>query len=216
MTHSACTDESPSGSSRPPRLLVVTDRHQTAGPLPDVVAAAVAGGTRAVVLRDKDLPEPARCALARELAPIVHEAGGVLLTAGTLLPGADGVHEPSAQAARRTSTPGGRLTGRSCHDIGDVRAAEADDVSYVTVSPVYASVSKPGYGPALGTDGLAALVTATTIPVYALGGVDRPEMVAACRASGAHGVAVMGAVMRARRPATVVAELLAAAEAAPT
>lgn len=80
------------------------DRHQAAAPLPDVVPAAVDGGTRAVELRDKDLPEPARCALARELAPIVHEMGGVLLTAGTLLPGADGVHEP-AQAARLGATP---------------------------------------------------------------------------------------------------------------
>ena len=47
---------------------------------------------------------------------------------------------------------------------------------------------------------------------YALGGIDGPAAVTACRAAGAHGVAVMGAIMRAARPGPLVARLLAAAE----
>jgi thiamine monophosphate synthase len=44
--------------------------------------------------------------------------------------------------------------------------------------------------------------------VYALGGITDGERAAACREAGAAGVAVMGAVMRARDPDAVVASLL--------
>jgi len=67
---------------------------------------------------------------------------------------------------------------------------------YVTVSPVFLTVSKPGYGPALGTDGLARIVARVAGPVIALGGVTAANA-ASCRAAGAQGVAVMGEVMRA-------------------
>ena len=192
-----------------PRLLVLTDRRQAAGPLIDLVAAAVDAGVRAVVLREKDLPSDDRHSLLAQLAPVVHRAGGLLLSAGTHVAGADGVH----QASDAGPPPAGAgVTGRSCHDAAEVRAAEADGVDYVTVSPIQATVSKPGYGPVLGVEGLARLAASTTLPVYALGGIDGPAAVTACRAVGAHGVGVMGAIMRARRPGPLVADLLAAVE----
>ncbi len=52
------------------RLLVLTDRHASARPLADVVRAAVEGGARAVVLREKDLPAAAlRVAAGRSRLP---------------------------------------------------------------------------------------------------------------------------------------------------
>ena len=45
------------------------------------------------------------------------------------------------------------------------------------------------------------------MPVLALGGIDVPTAAGAL-AAGAHGVAVMGAVMRAPAPAALVAALL--------
>jgi thiamine-phosphate pyrophosphorylase len=200
---------------RLPRVLVLTDRHQATAPLRDVVAAAIDAGARVVVLREQDLPEDERRSLVAQLAPVVHEAGGVLLTAGTHLRDADGVHQPPGGGSPAPASTSGLITGRSCHDSDELRAAELDGVDYVTVSPVYASASKPGYGPALGVGGLASLLAATKVPVYALGGIDTPEAVVACRSAGAHGVAVMGAIMRARRPGPLVAELLAAADAGP-
>ena len=75
--------------------------------------------------------------------------------------------------------------------------------------------SKPGYGPPLGFDGLRALTrVAAPLPVYALGGLDASRA-AACRAAGAAGVAVMGALMGAADPAAEVAGLLAAWHHAP-
>lgn len=194
---------------RLPRLLVLTDRRQAPGPLVEVVAAAIDAGARAVVLREKDLPDDQRRALVARLAPIVHGAGGLLLSAGRLLPGVDGVHQPSHGGP---PPPGAGVTGRSCHDAAQVSAAEAGGADYVTVSPIYATASKPGYGPPLGVEGLAPLAASTRLPVYALGGIDGPAAVTPCRKAGAHGVAVMGAVMRAERPGSLVADLLAATE----
>lgn len=188
-----------------PRLLVLTDRTQTAGrPLVEVVRAAVRGGARAVVLREKDLPAPERAALAAALRPQVE----VLLVASdptlTFDGGpADGVHLASADP---TPQPGPALVGRSCHDPGDLSRARRQGCHYVTVSPVFASRSKPSYGPALGLDGLRGLVATAGVPVFALGGVT-PDNAAACLEAGAHGVAVMGAVMRAADPASTVAAL---------
>ena len=173
---------------RLPRLLLLTDRTQCDRPLPDVVAAAVEAGVRAVVLREKDLPDQARAGLAAQLRPLLDEVDGLLVMAGG--PG-DAVHLAAAQP---TPTPRPWLVGRSCHNRGEVDAAAAEACDYVTVSPVFATASKPGYGPPLGIAGLAAL-TAGAPPVYALAGV-RADDVPACLGAGAYGVAVMGPLMR--------------------
>lgn len=187
-----------------PRLLVLTDRHQTTRPLVDVVRAAVNGGARAVVLREKDLPRAARAHLADQLRPILTEAGALLVVASDPTIPADGLH---LAAHDHLPIPWPPLVGRSCHSPAGLHAAADEGCDWATLSPIFPSPSKPGYGPALGTTALAG----APLSVYALGGVDA-ERAAACVAAGAAGVAVMGAVMRATDPAKVVANLLRALE----
>jgi thiamine-phosphate pyrophosphorylase len=202
---------------RLPSLLVLTDRTQCTGPLRDAVAAAVDGGARAVVLREKDLPDDDRDRLAETLRALLDPVGGVLVRAGAAgcagsagaagTAGAAGaVHLAAADAFPR---PRPALVGRSCHSPEELARARAEGCDYVTISPVFPTASKPGYGPALGPAGLAALVAGAP-PAYALGGI-RPADVPACLAAGARGIAVMGPVMRS--PA-IVAEYLAALEEA--
>jgi thiamine-phosphate pyrophosphorylase len=74
---------------------------------------------------------------------------------------------------------------------------------------VFLTVSKPGYGPAIGLDGLAQTVAAVAGQVIALGGLNA-QNAALCRAAGAAGVAVMGEVMRADDPGAVVRALIGA------
>ena len=185
-------------------LLVLTDRRQATRPLPEVVAAAVAGGARSIVLREKDLPRASRLVLAARLRSIVDGAGGRLIVAGPDPLGGDAVHLAAADRV----PAGVGFVGRSCHDGTELAGLSTED--YATVSPVFTSASKPGYGPALGVPGLAQLVARTGKPLLALGGVTSPADAAACVAAGAAGVAVMGAVMRARDPAELVAGLVAA------
>ncbi len=174
-----------------PPLLVLTDRTRCAGSLTGTVAAAVAAGARAVVLREKDLPAAERARLAAELREVLDPVGGLLVVAGVDPAGtADAVH-----LAARDPFPAPRpaLVGRSCHDRAEVAQAAAEGCDWVFVSPVFPTPSKPGYGPALGPAGLAALLAGAP-PAYALGGVG-PGDVGACLAAGAAGIAVMGAVM---------------------
>ena len=180
-------------------LLVLTDRTLVpAGRhLVEVVRAAVEGGASHVVLREKDLPRPERAALAAELRAFVP----VLLVASDPSIEADGVHLAAVDLF-----PVGRpaVVGRSCHSHADLERAAAEGCDYATLSPIFESTSKPGYGPALG---VAALADAP-LPVYALGGVDAANA-RRCIDAGAAGVAVMGFVMRADDPAIAVKELLA-------
>lgn len=186
-------------------MLVLTDRTQCSGSLVDVVAAAVDAGARAVVLREKDLAETRRAELAQQLRLVLAPVGGLLIRAGAR---GDAVH-----LAARDAFPAPRpaLVGRSCHDAAELTAAGEEGCDYVTLSPVFATASKPGYGPVLGAEGLAALTPVATTPVYALGGVQPPD-VADCLAAGASGVAVMGPVMR--TPQLVATYLAALSRAA--
>lgn len=167
-----------------------------------VVAAAVAGGARAVVLREKERPRPERVALAAAIRHLLRDVGGILLVASDATIAADGVHLAAADLFPWRSAA---LVGRSCHGPAELAAAAAEGCTYAFFSPVFATASKPGYGPALGVGALAA----SPLPTWALGGVGARNA-AACVAAGAAGVAVMGEVMRARDPADAVAGILAA------
>lgn len=184
-----------------PPLLLLTDRSQLppGRSLAGTVAECAAAGLAAVVLRELDLPEPERAVLAAQLARHV-----TVISAHTLLPATAGVH-----LAAHQPVVAGRH-GRSCHDESQLRQAVSGGAAWVTLSPVAASPSKPGYGPALGIEGVARLAPAATgVPVYALGGIDATNA-ADFRAAGTHGVAVMGTVMGADDPAAVVERLLGA------
>ena len=190
--------------------MVLTDRHQVDGRgLVATVVAAVAGGGRMVVLREKDLSPSEREELGRRLVGVLAPVGGSLIVAGPDVAlarrlGAAGVHLAAADPFPHDRT--GLAVGRSCHDGTGVVAAAAEGVDYVTLSPVFPSASKPGYGPALGQ---AAETEGRAVPlaVVALGGIGAREA-GACLAAGAAGVAVMGAVMAADDPAAATRALL--------
>jgi len=188
--------------SAPTGVVVLTDRRQAVrGGLVEVVRRAVAGGVRWVVLREKDLPRSERAALAASLRHVLADVGGRLIVAGPDPLGGDAVQLAAADPYPSTDVS---LVGRSCHGTAELDRLSTED--YVTLSPVFASRSKPGYGPRL-LPYLGELVRRTPVPVLALGGVETPRRAAACMAADAAGVAVMGAVMRAADPARVAAAL---------
>ncbi len=195
------TDAPPEGQpstkiqGRPTGLVLLTDRRLVRGALVDVVAGAVGGGVRWVVLREKDLPRAERLALAVDLRAILAEAGGALIVAGPDPLDGDAVHLP---AAGPYPPPAVGLVGRSCHDTAEL--ARLTTEHYATLSPVYETRTKPGYGPPLRPEGLSELVKASPVPVLALGGIETPAQVTACVEAGATGVAVLGAIMRAQDP----------------
>ncbi|SNY51930.1 thiamine phosphate synthase [Paractinoplanes atraurantiacus] len=182
----------------PGGLVVLTDRRSAAGPLVSVVEAAIRGGAAWVILRERDLPYGERAALAGELRALLPP--GRLIVAGPDPLGGDAVHLAEADPPPRA---GVKVVGRSAH--GTCQTSTED---YVTLSPVFPTKTKPGYGPALGPEKAAAL--AGDVPWLALGGIDTPSRAAACMAAGARGIAVLGAIMRADDPERAAADLAAA------
>ena len=178
----------------PSGVVVLTDRRLAARPLVEVVAAAVRGGAGWVILREKDLRYAQRRVLADSLRAVVPV--GRLVIAGPDPLGGDAVH----LSATDPVPPGVGLVGRSCHGVPRLSTED-----YVTLSPVYPTLTKPGYGPALGPSRAAAL--AGGVPWLALGGVHSSRRAAACAAAGASGIAVLGAVMRAGDPERLTREL---------
>ncbi|MFI7540230.1 thiamine phosphate synthase [Actinoplanes sp. NPDC049599] len=188
----------------PSGVVVLTDRRLAARPLAEVVAAAVRGGAGWVILREKDLGYGQRRALAETLRAVVPP--GRLVVAGPDPLGGDAVHLSATDPVPAEVG----LVGRSCHGVPRLTTED-----YVTLSPIYPTPTKPGYGPPLGPARAATL--AGGVSWLALGGVHSPQRAAACAAAGAAGIAVLGAVMRAVDPEAVtrtLADAFAAAAAA--
>lgn len=105
--------------------------------------------------------------------------------------GAAGVHlrhdSVPADAVRRIAPPG-FLVGRSVHSAAEARAA--GPVDYLIAGTVFSTSSKPDGGSLLGTDGLAEIVQAVSVPVLAIGGItsNRLDEIAAAGAAGVAGI----------------------------
>jgi thiamine-phosphate pyrophosphorylase len=212
--------QSPIRNPREWGLYLVTDRTQTQGrDLIEVADQALAGGVRAVQLREKDLATLDLYRLAEKLLVRTRASGAALLINDrvdvALALDADGVH-----LTRRSLPPGeargllgpSRLVGISCHSLADLLEAVASGVDFVVLGPIFETPSKRPYGPPLGCGILREARALTSLPLVAIGGITparTPEVVAA----GADGVAVISAVMAAPDQAAAAADVLAAVAA---
>jgi thiamine-phosphate diphosphorylase len=123
--------------------------------------------------------------------------------------GADGVELGARAAPARAVRPWYRgWMGVSCHGEAEIRAARDAGADHVVLSPVF---GVPDKGAPLGVERLSGLVADAGLPVVALGGIDE-ENVAAVRATGVAGVAVIRALRDAPEPA-IAARRLASLDA---
>ncbi len=104
---------------------------------------------------------------------------------------ADGVHLTSRDLMGLDARPDVDWCLASCHDATQLAKAGELGVDAAVLGPVRATASHVDATP-VGWDAFLAIARETTIPVYALGGLDADELDAA-RAHGAHGVAMIRA-----------------------
>lgn len=202
-------------------LVLVTDRRTSRRPLADAVAAALRGGVSAVMLREKDLATPDLVALGGGVRDACRAAGALLIVNGDVAAarelGADGVHLGyGAPGVAEVRAAFGRtiFVGVSTHDRAELETARAAGADYVSFGPVWDTPSKRGILAARGTAALAdAVARAGAMHVLALGGVT-PSRTASVRATGAAGVACIGAILACDDEAAAAAALRAAWEAA--
>jgi thiamine-phosphate pyrophosphorylase len=198
-----------------PALLLITDRRQAGGDIADIAEAAFSAGCRWLSLREKDLSESEQVVLLGKLLQRAQKYKAKIILHGDAKlardAGAHGVHLAAGGnvAEARHVFGDDALIGLSIHGADEARSLAPGLVDYVIAGPVFETASKPGYGPALGPEGLALIAKACPVPVIAIGGIN-PENTPDCVPAGAAGIAVMGGVMRAKDPADVVAQLIGA------
>jgi len=201
------------------RLIVITDAGmigaRTDGlTLLDVVSAALTAGCRAVQLRMKGGSARDMAEAARALLPHVHRHGALLFVNDradvAAAVDADGVHlgpdDVPVAAVRRAFGPD-LMVGYSTDDPARARSAARDGADYLGCGAVFGTTSKDVGDEAIGVAGLEAVVDAVDIPVVGIGGITPPRAPSVL-ATGAAGVAVIGAVMSATDPGSAVRRLL--------
>jgi 8-oxo-dGTP diphosphatase len=95
----------------------------------------------------------------------------------------------SAQLAGLDERPGVEWCAASCHSLDELRRAEALGCDFALVSPVLPTKSHPG-APHFGWENFATIAAASTIPVYALGGLSTADRQTAWH-HGAHGISLL-------------------------
>lgn len=98
----------------------------------------------------------------------------------------------------RCPTPPSNYRGamsRSCHSINEIKdcAKDGNDYSYVTLSPIFDSISKAGYKSAFSENQLKSLAEIKYPPIIALGGIS-PEWLDIVSQYNFSGIAMLGAI----------------------
>lgn len=202
------------------RLYLVCDGRPGGRPLSEVLPAAIAGGVDIFQLREKERGEDELMSLARQASEICRRLGALFIVNDwprvALACGADGVHvgqEDMPVAQARELVGPGMLVGLSTHAPGEIDAATREPVDYIGVGPVHETPTKLGR-PAVGAQLVEYAAAHTTLPFFAIGGIDAGNLDAVL-AAGARRVCVLRAIACAADPQAAAGELRRAIEAVP-
>jgi thiamine-phosphate pyrophosphorylase len=187
------------------RLYLITDRRffKDNSSFYNAIEQALAGGVKAVQLREKELSTRELLHMAYRLRELTASYDARLFVNDrvdiALAVKAEGVHlggtSLPVEAARRIA--GGKLLiGVSTHSIEEAEAAENEGADFITVGPVYETPSKMKYGNPLGPGILGELKGKISVPIFAIGGI-RQQRVGEVLGSGAYGIALISAVLTA-------------------
>ena len=146
-------------------------------------------------------------ALAPAMNHVMWEAPATRRNLATLE--ADGVHvgqeDDSTQLARRI-LGSQAIVGISVSTLAELDASQLDDCDYIGCGPIFSTGTKADAKPEGGVALLGAVVSAASIPVVAIGGINAANS-RRCFKHGAAGVAVISTITRAPDPAAAARDL---------
>ncbi len=195
-------------------IYLVTDRKQTCGkPLEEVIKSCLAGGIKAVQLREKDLDDRELFTIAKHLKTLTHRSGATFFINDrvdiALAVDADGLHlgqESISPNDARKQFGENKLIGVSAHSLDEAVKAEDNGADFITIGPIYDTPSKRRYGKPIGLNELKRVTGKLKIPVFAIGGI-RKEKIRDTLDAGAHGIAVISAILKTKNPEKAAKEM---------
>ena len=186
-----------------------------ARPLVEVLTVAAEAGATLFQYRNKTASMKDAYGEALALRQAAAKAGVLFIVNDrcdlALAVDADGVHlgqgDLPLDLARKVMGPE-KLIGISTHNPDQVREATARQPDYLGFGPIFTPGSKQDHDPVVGIEGLRAMRALTSLPVFAIGGIQIDQVREVLRA-GANGVAVISAILKAQDISQAVNAFLA-------
>ena len=172
-------------------------------PLVEVLNAAAEAGASLFQYRNKTASMKEAYAEALLLRQAAAKAGGVFIVNDrcdlAMAVDADGVHlgqgDLPLDLARKLMGQN-KLIGISTHNPDQVWEATTGKPDYLGFGPLFKPGSKADHDPVVGLAGLRAIRSLTSLPIFAIGGI-QIEQVNEVIQAGANGVAVISAILKA-------------------
>ena len=183
--------------------------------LNDALRQSAQAGVKIVQYRNKSASMKEAYAEALPLRKLTAELGVLFIVNDrcdlALAVDADGVHlgqgDLPLDLARKVMGPD-KLIGISTHNPDQVRAASTGKPDYLGFGPIFKPGSKQDHDPVVGIEGLRAIRSFTSLPIFAIGGMTVKNVGEVMRA-GANGVAVISAILKAPDINQAVSDFLA-------
>ena len=174
-----------------------------ARPLVEVLTAAAEAGASLFQYRNKTASMKEAYVEALALRQAAAKAGVLFIVNDrcdlALAVDADGVHlgqgDMPLDLARKVMGPA-KLIGISTHNPDQVQEATSGKPDYLGFGPIFKPGSKQDHDPVVGLEGLRAMRRLTSLPVFAIGGIQIDQAGEVMRA-GSNGVAVISAILKA-------------------
>ncbi len=185
-------------------LYAVTDRAWTGRQtLYQQVEAALRGGATCIQLREKELDEEAFLSEAMEISALCRRYGVPFFVNDNVeiavACGADGVHvgqEDMAASNVRRRVGGRMMIGVSVHSVEEALEAVNSGADCLGVGAMFATATKAD-APVLPLETLRDICRAVPVPVVAIGGIGKENMMRLA-GSGVAGVALVSAIFAAK------------------
>lgn len=190
------------------KVLCITNRSLAGTDFLRQIEKIAAAGPEAVILREKDLSEKEYEELASKVSEICRKRQVPCIYHTYIMTAekqkADGIHLPLVQLREvyREAKERFLIIGCSTHSVDEALEAQSLGATYITAGHVFQTNCKKGVPPR-GLSYLKEVCSTVSIPVYALGGIDRINA-SQCLEAGAAGVCMMSPFMKSSNPEELV------------
>jgi thiamine-phosphate pyrophosphorylase len=175
--------------------ICITNRSLVTGDYLEYIKRVASTDVDAIILREKDLTKTEYKELAEKVLAICEEYHTTCIlhyfydVAMEL--GWKNIHLPMNILVELAPEERGyfNILGASTHSVEEAITAEKLGATYVTASHIFETNCKAGLAPK-GLSFLTQVVNSVSIPVYALGGIHKPQVLF-CIEAGASGVCMM-------------------------